>query len=672
MLLDRARRGEAGAFAVILAHHDRRLRALAGWLLVPAPTVDTALAETYLKAFRGLPRLTQGADTGRWLLRLTTIVCLDRVRRTGRSPVAHQHLDDDSGPGRLGAALAQLPLDQRAVVVLMAVEGLDEREVGEVLGLDPATVGVRHRQALSALAAVTVGAEDEGVGNEREGRPDGIRRAAADYLAIELSSGLGADVGWLGDELAALPVVEHAEGFWEDFAERLEVERARSTPALPPPAGAVAADEVQLRPDRTNTVGDLARQARAARSSKGRARRVGLGVAVLVVLGGLVALVLALSGEERITEAPPPQTTATDVADEVAGAMAEADLVSGSVTETVIVPGATSTATTSQFARDAEGSFRVVPTAGPDEPAPIAYDATTGTFRTVIAVPGLDGAPVPTVVEEAGLAAGGPDAEPSRSLLGRAQAMALAAMRSDPDAVVREQRLAGAPVWVVDAAIAEPRSSEPGQPSPPDRVRVVIDQGLTLPVEIAAADGDEPRWSVELSEVTIDGPPPAGGFGVPSPPLAPVQRTDAGFVRVPIGDVAAITGTRAVRPELLPDGYELAEVAVRPGAARVSPGEANPPSGDVVSLAYRRGFEEVVVTTRRDLGGGQPWTDPFGPGGDARPVAVTDGRFPPAEAQLVTGTAPGPHLWVVADDTVITVSGDVSPDDLVRIAESLT
>ena len=125
----------------------------------------------------------------------------------------------------------------------------------------------------------------------------------------------------------------------------------------------------------------------------------------------------------------------------------------------------------------------------------------------------------------------------------------------------------------------------------------------------------------------------------------------------------------------LPAGFELTHVAVLPGtrANAVRGAGTNPPDTDVVSLAYRRGIQQVTVTTRRDGGPTVRWVDPFGTdpsGAEARDLR--SGRFHGTTVDVVEGDAVEiPHVWGRGDGLVFTVAGDVTASELTRITGSL-
>ena len=95
-----------------------------------------------------------------WLYRIVTNACLDQLRRRRG---AHERLresasggaadpaDDVAGRLDLEAALAALPADERAAVLLVDAEGLSYAEAASVLGVREGTVASRLHRARGAL-----------------------------------------------------------------------------------------------------------------------------------------------------------------------------------------------------------------------------------------------------------------------------------------------------------------------------------------------------------------------------------------------------------------------------------------------------------------------------------------------------------------------------------------
>ena len=162
-IVERARRGDQEAFAAVIQHYDPGLRALAYRLLGDPHRMDDALQEAYLKAFRALPRFRGDSNLGTWLYRIAYNACLDELGRSRR--VVHLPLDEhreqpgvSSDPGDvaarrrdLAAALAALPLEERAAVLLVDAQGFDYREAARVLGVPEGTIGSRLSRARATL-----------------------------------------------------------------------------------------------------------------------------------------------------------------------------------------------------------------------------------------------------------------------------------------------------------------------------------------------------------------------------------------------------------------------------------------------------------------------------------------------------------------------------------------
>jgi RNA polymerase sigma-70 factor, ECF subfamily len=131
-VLDRARSGDQEAFTALVRHYDPGLRGLAFRLLGDRERMDDALQETYVKAFRALPRFRGDSALGTWLYRIAYNACLDELERSRRAPVVPihelpEHQDPQAGPAEtlsrssdLARALAALPPPDRAAVLLGA------------------------------------------------------------------------------------------------------------------------------------------------------------------------------------------------------------------------------------------------------------------------------------------------------------------------------------------------------------------------------------------------------------------------------------------------------------------------------------------------------------------------------------------------------------------------
>ncbi len=154
-LVERCRDGEMGAFEELYRQHSGRLFSLAVRMLGNQTDAEDQLQEIFLSAHRKLQSFRGESALGTWLYRLAMNQLLDYVRsRAARTGQLTDGLDDatvlaDAGGHRLAdraidridleRALAELPEGCRAAFILHDVEGLEHKEVSEVLGIAEGT-----------------------------------------------------------------------------------------------------------------------------------------------------------------------------------------------------------------------------------------------------------------------------------------------------------------------------------------------------------------------------------------------------------------------------------------------------------------------------------------------------------------------------------------------------
>ena len=151
---------------VVEQHSDRVFR-LAYRLTGNRPDAEDLTQEVFVRVFRSLDSYTPGTFEG-WLHRITTNLFLDGARRKQRirfDPLSDERaarLTSDSPPPDLAladrtfdddieVALATLPPDFRAAVVLCDVEGLSYEEIAEIMDAKLGTVRSRIHRGRSML-----------------------------------------------------------------------------------------------------------------------------------------------------------------------------------------------------------------------------------------------------------------------------------------------------------------------------------------------------------------------------------------------------------------------------------------------------------------------------------------------------------------------------------------
>jgi RNA polymerase sigma factor (sigma-70 family) len=154
----------------VVREHSARVYRLAYRLSGNAQDAEDLTQETFIRVFRSLAQYTPGTFEG-WLHRITTNLFLDMVRRRqrirfealpedterlkGTSPSPEQVYGDTHLDPEIQAALAALPPEFRAAVVLCDIEGLSYEEIAATLGIKLGTVRSRiHRGRVQLRAAL--------------------------------------------------------------------------------------------------------------------------------------------------------------------------------------------------------------------------------------------------------------------------------------------------------------------------------------------------------------------------------------------------------------------------------------------------------------------------------------------------------------------------------------
>lgn len=135
------------------------LRRYARALTRDADLADELVQDTLVRALRS-EKLFHGGDLRSWLYTILTNLNRNRRRALARRPVLMQLADttEDAGgteaEGRdIAQALATLVDDQRAVLLLVVLEGLSYREVADVQGVPIGTVMSRLARARAHVRA---------------------------------------------------------------------------------------------------------------------------------------------------------------------------------------------------------------------------------------------------------------------------------------------------------------------------------------------------------------------------------------------------------------------------------------------------------------------------------------------------------------------------------------
>jgi RNA polymerase sigma-70 factor (ECF subfamily) len=165
-LAGRAARGDRRALERLLERHVDRVHALCRRVLTNPDDALDATQEAMIAVARGITRFDGRSAFTTWLYRVVTNAALDELRRkqrrpdpvdvAGRETVAPGPAVDTAVTERVDvdAALATLPPEFRAAVVLRDLCDLDYAAIAEVLDVPPGTVRSRIARGRALLADV--------------------------------------------------------------------------------------------------------------------------------------------------------------------------------------------------------------------------------------------------------------------------------------------------------------------------------------------------------------------------------------------------------------------------------------------------------------------------------------------------------------------------------------
>ncbi len=173
-LIASARAGDQGAFAELVAIHADRVYGALRRFGLDAAEADEVAQEVFLRAWRGLPRFEQRARFSTWLYRIAFNEAQRRLSRRTPPPAAPAEAGEDPvvalpeashlGPEAqaldhefeqtLERALAQLPDEWRAAVVLRDIEGLSTNEAAAIVGVREAAFKSRLHRGRMRLRAL--------------------------------------------------------------------------------------------------------------------------------------------------------------------------------------------------------------------------------------------------------------------------------------------------------------------------------------------------------------------------------------------------------------------------------------------------------------------------------------------------------------------------------------
>ena len=179
-LVERAQRGDQRAFEMLVIKYQRRIERLIGRMVRDVDLVQDIAQESFIRAYRALPKFRGEAAFYTWLYRIAVNTAKKALGELKRDPLVSESTlmgsnddDDETSRGQreltdgatpesllaskeiaqtVNAAIEALSPDLRQAITLREIEGLSYEEIAEMMNCPIGTVRSRIFRAREAIA----------------------------------------------------------------------------------------------------------------------------------------------------------------------------------------------------------------------------------------------------------------------------------------------------------------------------------------------------------------------------------------------------------------------------------------------------------------------------------------------------------------------------------------
>jgi RNA polymerase sigma-70 factor (ECF subfamily) len=167
-LLRRCIKGDALAWEALVRRLQGRVYAVARFYLRDGEEARDIAQEALIRVYRSLNTFRMGTNFTAWVLRITRNCAIDRLRQLRASPSTEELPEDDlvadaacilAQPAEVGEshqllyrAMELMTPAHREMILLKDIQGLEQKEIAEMLSLPLGTVKTRASRARIELA----------------------------------------------------------------------------------------------------------------------------------------------------------------------------------------------------------------------------------------------------------------------------------------------------------------------------------------------------------------------------------------------------------------------------------------------------------------------------------------------------------------------------------------
>ena len=180
LLVQRAVQGDQHAYELLVIKYQRRIERLIARMVRDVDAVEDIAQETFIRAWRALPKFRGEAQFYTWLYRIAVNTAKKALMERKRDPLVSEHAfksaDDENETSRtenelttsetpeallaskeiaaaVNSAMDALPAELRQAISLREIEGLSYEEIAEMMNCPIGTVRSRIFRAREAISA---------------------------------------------------------------------------------------------------------------------------------------------------------------------------------------------------------------------------------------------------------------------------------------------------------------------------------------------------------------------------------------------------------------------------------------------------------------------------------------------------------------------------------------
>jgi len=186
-IIRRTGAGDYVAFRALVERYQGPLYTFVLRMVLRPPVAEELVQEAFVRAFRAAPRYKPTASVSTWLFHIAARLAMNEAARAHHRHEVTRDVPDFPAETRspleefeqkelsriIEEALAQLPPQQRAAVVLARFEEMPYREVGKVLDVSEGAVDGLLQRARQTLARIlgSAGFHGDAGSTEKRGAP---------------------------------------------------------------------------------------------------------------------------------------------------------------------------------------------------------------------------------------------------------------------------------------------------------------------------------------------------------------------------------------------------------------------------------------------------------------------------------------------------------------------